>query len=152
MTRGLGAVGALLTVQVVWGAFVAGLDAGRVYNTFPLMGGSLVPPDLLWLQPAILNFVQNPIAVQWMHRVLGTLLLLAALGFFLVTRRSGTDGASGRFNVALFALITAQYLLGIWTLIAYVPVLLGVVHQAMAMVIAAVWVAWLHHVCNLAEP
>ena len=152
IARGLGAVGALLALQIVWGAFVAGLDAGRVYTTFPLMGGALVPPNLLWLQPAMLNFIQNPIAVQWMHRVRGTLLLVSALAFFLNVRRCDADASSSRFNVALLTLISAQYLLGIWTLIAYVPVLLGVVHQAMAMVIAAVWVAWLHHVCNLAEP
>jgi cytochrome c oxidase assembly protein subunit 15 len=149
MARGLGGVGALLALQIVWGAFVAGLDAGRVYNTFPLMGGGLVPPNLLWLQPAVLNFVQNPIAVQWMHRLLGTVLLLSAFASFAWIRRAGADAASNRFNASLLTLITAQYLLGVWTLIAYVPVLLGVIHQAMAMVIAAVWVGWLHHLRNL---
>jgi cytochrome c oxidase assembly protein subunit 15 len=148
--RSLATVGALLAVQIVWGAFVAGLDAGRVYNTFPLMGGSLVPPDLLWLRPAVLNFVQNPIAVQWMHRVLGTLLLAATFVVFLHVRRRGTDASTRRLSLALLALIVVQYLLGIWTLIAYVPVTLGVIHQAMAMVIAGLWVCWLHHVHNLA--
>jgi heme a synthase len=77
MGRGLAWVGGLLALQVVWGAFVAGLEAGLYHNTFPLMEGRLVPPTLLWLDPALLNFVQNPIAVQWMHRVLGTALALA---------------------------------------------------------------------------
>jgi heme a synthase len=58
----------LLGVQIVWGAFVAGLKAGLVFNTFPLMGGRLVPPNLLALEPAALNFVQNPVTVQWTHR------------------------------------------------------------------------------------
>jgi cytochrome c oxidase assembly protein subunit 15 len=152
IARGLGGVGVLLALQIVWGAFVAGLDAGRVYNTFPLMGGGLIPPDLFWLQPAVLNFIQNPIAVQWIHRLLGTLLLVSAFASFVWIRRAGADAASNRFNTSLLTLITAQYLLGVWTLIAYVPVLLGVIHQAMAMVIAAVWVGWLHHLRNLAEP
>src|SRR5690606_12656625 len=79
LLRGLGGVGVLLSAQIVWGAFVAGLRAGKYYPTFPLMGGRLVPRDLFWMDSALSNFVANPIAVQWVHRVLGTLLALAVL-------------------------------------------------------------------------
>jgi heme a synthase len=148
MLRGLALVGGLLALQIVWGAFVAGLKAGYYYNTFPLMGGRLVPEHLLWLEPAFRNFVENPIAVQWAHRVLGTVLGLVAAGFFVQVARGGADAASRRFNAALFALIVVQYALGVLTLIHHVPVSLGVAHQAMAMVIAGVWIAWLHHLRN----
>src|SRR5690606_427648 len=79
--RGLAVVGTLLGVQIVWGAFVAGLRAGKYYPTFPRMGTSWIPPELLSLEPAARNFLENPIAVQWAHRVIGTLLLLSAALF-----------------------------------------------------------------------
>lgn len=150
MTRGLAVVGTLLAVQIVWGAFVAGLDAGLIFNTFPLMGGGLTPPGLLRLEPMLLNLVQNPAAVQWMHRLLGTVLLAAACVFFVRVVRIRADRASRRFNAALLALISAQYSLGVLALLAVVPVSLGVMHQAAALAIFGVWVAWLHHVRHLA--
>jgi cytochrome c oxidase assembly protein subunit 15 len=148
MSRGLALVGILFALQVVWGAFVAGLKAGRYHNTFPLMEGRLVPSTLLWLEPALVNFVQNPVAVQWMHRVLGTVLALAVLGLYLWARRLDADRASRRFNVAFLALMAVQYLLGVLTLVYFVPVALAVTHQATAMVVFGVWIAWMHHLRN----
>lgn len=152
MRRGLAWMGGLFALQVLWGAFVAGLKAGRYHNTFPLMEGKLVPPTLLWLDPALVNFVQNPVAVQWMHRVLGTVLALAVLGFWAAIRRSDADPVSRRLNTAFLALIAVQYLLGVLTLIFFVPVALGVIHQATAMVIFGVWVWWAHHVREATAP
>ncbi len=149
VSRGLVAVGALLLLQVVWGAFTAGLDAGLYNNTFPLMDGKLVPATLLWLDPPVRNFVHNPVAVQWMHRVLGTLLGLATIGLFIGTRRLHTDRLTARLNAMFLALIVVQYLLGVLTLLFFVPVALGVTHQATAMITFGVWVTWLHHVRNL---
>ena len=150
MQHSLSIVGALLAVQIVWGALVAGLKAGLIYNTFPLMAGRFVPPDLLVLSPAPFNFVQNMVTVQWTHRVLGTILLVTALVVFLRVRRSGLDQRSRRLNAALAILIVSQYLLGVLALVSAVPVALGVLHQAMAMAIAGVWVVWAHHVRHLA--
>jgi heme a synthase len=143
--RGLAVLGALVALQVVWGAFVAGLKAGFFYNTFPLMGGALVPPNLLLHEPAIVNFFQNPVAVQWTHRVLGTVLGVAALFFFLRVRRAAVDAATRRLNAGFFGLILAQYALGVATLVYRVPVTLGVAHQALALVLFGVWVWWMHH-------
>ena len=146
LTRGLGVVGALLSVQIVWGAFVAGLKAGKYYPTFPLMGGRLVPVDLLWLEPAARNFVANPIAVQWVHRVLGTVLAAAVIAVFVLVRRRVRDPLSRRYNVALLGAIVFQYLLGVVTLLLVVPVWAGSAHQATAMLIFGLWLVWLHHV------
>ena len=143
--RGLTIVGLLLAAQILWGAFVAGLKAGLIYNTFPLMAGQLVPPAGLTLEPLLLNLVQNIATVQWTHRVLGTLLLAAAAVLFLRVRRTAADATSRRLNMALGLLITFQYLVGVLTLVLRVPVILGVVHQALAAVIVALWVAWMHH-------
>ena len=145
MRNGLAAIGVLLALQVLWGAFVAGLKAGLIFNTFPLMAGALVPPNLLPLSPALLNFVQHPTAVQWTHRVLGTVLLIAVAALYARVRQVGADGLSRRLNDTLFVLVAAQYLLGVLALLYMVPVALGVIHQATAMIIAGVWVVWLHH-------
>jgi heme a synthase len=149
MARGLALVGALLAAQIVWGAFVAGLDAGLIFNTFPLMDARLAPPTWMALSPAMLNVVQNPATVQWTHRVLGTVLLGAAAMVWWRIRRAGPDPVSGRLNLAIAGLIGGQYLLGVLTLVYVVPVPLAVAHQAAAMVIAGVWVAWVHHVRQL---
>jgi heme a synthase len=145
-------LGVLLAVQVVWGAFVAGLKAGFMYNTFPLMGGRLVPVDLLALDGFFTNFVLNASAVQWMHRVLGTVLLGAALWAGVRGMRPDVDLVSRRLALAFMALVAAQYGLGILTVIYAVPVSLGVTHQAAAMVIFGVWIAWVHHLWRVTEP
>lgn len=151
MLRGLGVVGAVLALQIVWGAFVAGLRAGKYYPTFPLMGGRLVPTDLLWLESVAHNFVANPVAVQWLHRVLGTLLVVLVVGLFVVVRKRIEEPLSRRYNNALLGLIVVQYALGVATLLMLVPVSLGVIHQAMAMVLFGVWLSWLHHVAQPAN-
>lgn len=152
LRRGLLWVGGLLAVQIVWGAFVAGLKAGFYYNTFPLMAGGILPPDFLRLEPALLNLVENPSAVQWMHRFLGTLLLAVAAGFFVKVRRSGAiDPPSRMLNGGLFGLLALQYVLGVITLLLAVPVSLGVAHQAAAMVLVGVWLVWVHHAWHLEE-
>lgn len=70
------------------GAFVAGLDAGLVYNSFPKMGDKWVPDDALELKPVLLNITENPATVQLDHRVLGTLTLTAISILWLLTRRT----------------------------------------------------------------
>jgi cytochrome c oxidase assembly protein subunit 15 len=147
--RGLGVVGALLAAQIICGAFVAGMKAGVLFGTFPLMMGQLIPPGWMALDPPLLNVVQNPATVQWVHRLVGTLLVLSAIAVFLQVRRIAPDRATRRLNVALLSSIASQYLLGVLTLVYYVPVPLAVVHQAMALLIVALWVASVHHVWNL---
>lgn len=149
LKRGLAAVGVLLTLQVVWGAFTAGLKAGHFYPTFPLMGGALAPPDLLRLEPALRNFVDNPPAVQWTHRVIGTLLALAIVTFAVRVFRRVSDPVSRRYAAGLLAIVLVQYLLGVLTVINLVPISLGVAHQAVAAILVLGWLGWVHHVHNL---
>ena len=149
--RWLAIVGALLASQIVWGAFVAGMKAGWLLGTFPLMGGRLVPPGWMALEPVLLNFVQNPATVQWVHRLLGTALLVAVISFVLRLGAIGTDRVLRRLGVALLQLVALQYMLGVLTLLYLVPVPLAVAHQGMALAIVAVWVISIHHVENLAD-
>lgn len=146
MRRALGAIGAVLAAQIVWGAFVAGLKAGKYYPTFPLMGGRIVPPDMLRLDPIVQNFIANPSAVQWLHRVIGTALTILVVATFVIVRSNVEERTSRGHSAALTGLIGVQYLLGIATLLLHVPVSLGVMHQALAMVLFGVWLCWLHHV------
>ncbi|HEX6134674.1 MAG TPA: COX15/CtaA family protein [Longimicrobiales bacterium] len=149
IVRGLALFGSVLGVQIVWGAFVAGLRAGKFYPTFPLMGGRLVPADLLTLDPITRNFIENPVTVQWLHRVIGTVLLVVTVTFFVRVFRAQIDESSRRFAAALLVLTAVQYVLGVLTVLHLVPVSLGVTHQFTALVLFGVWLAWLHHARNL---
>ena len=150
-TRWIYALGALLALQILWGAFVAGLDAGFIYNTFPRMGEGLLPPNGLQLRPAIRNLTENPVTVQWIHRVLGTLLLLTATVAALATRAGRVDSHSRRFALVFWMLVVTQYSLGVLTLLRRVPLPLGVTHQATALVIVGTWLVWLHHDRSIRE-
>jgi len=139
----VGALGLILTLQIVWGAFVAGLDAGYIYNSFPMMNESWLPANFLALEPALLNFAENPGTVQWIHRILGTLLLV--MTFFGWQRLRAVDNKRLKFRMhLLLVLILLQYGIGIGTVLYAVPVALGVLHQALALFIWMVWIAIAH--------
>ena len=124
------------------GALVAGLRAGKVYNTVPLMGGRLVPDAYGQLSPGWLNAFENHAAVQFNHRLLAIVTVLAALGAWAVLRRSANQRLARMVGlVAGVALL--QLTLGITTLLLAVPVALGVAHQGVAaLLLVAVVLAW----------
>jgi heme a synthase len=142
--RWLWAFGVLFALQVLWGAFVAGLKAGLVYTTFPLMGGYLVPPAMLALEPALRNVFENPITVQWIHRVLATALAVSAVVLHLRSPAVRSDAPSRRLSTILLALMAVQVALGGFTVVYAVPVALGAAHQAAALLIFGVYLVWLH--------
>lgn len=124
------------------GVFVAGTRAGFAYNTWPLMDGAWLPAQLFALQPWWRNFTDNIAAVQFAHRWLAVLALVASAAFAWRLIRDGVrDGVHGnraRATVAGGVLLTvagAQVALGIATLLLRVPVALGVAHQAGAMLL-----------------
>ena len=151
VVRGLTLVGVLLGLQIVWGAFVAGLDAGHYYPTFPLMGGRLVPREALSTEPAMLDIISNPITVQWVHRVIGTVLGIAVIALCVRALRMQVDGPSRRLAALLLGLVVMQYTLGVMTVLLRVPVSLGVIHQATALILFGTWLWWVHHVRNIAS-
>lgn len=124
------------------GALVAGLRAGRIYNTFPLMAGSVVPSSYGQLAPAWLNVFENPAAVQFNHRVLAIATFLAALAAWAVVCRSADARVVRRMHLVACAAVL-QLLLGITTLLLAVPIALGVAHQGgAALLLCAVVLAW----------
>jgi len=135
----------LLVLQIIWGAFVAGLNAGFIYNTFPSMQGYWIPPFLLNLEPWWRSFIDNPVAVQFMHRVMGFLLLTSTIICWIAARRDPLLAGMRRDAMSLFAgLIVWQFALGVMTLLLMVPLALGVMHQVTACLICGVAVVLLY--------
>jgi cytochrome c oxidase assembly protein subunit 15 len=136
------AVGLLIMVlaQIYLGALVAGLRAGYVYNTWPLIDGALVPDAarLFFNVPLWRNFFENTLTVQFDHRMLAyALWLCAAVHAFDVTRHV-KKGPAVVSAITLAAAVTLQATLGVWTLLVVVPIQLALEHQAMAMLVLTV--------------
>ena len=134
----------LLAVTIVFGAFVAGMRAGLMYNTFPLMGGHLIPPGIDAFQPLWLNALENPVAVQFIHRCLALTTFAVVAGLWLSWRRAELAPAQRRALNALAAMTLVQVCLGIATLLYHVPVALGTLHQGGAVLLLSAVLAMRH--------
>ncbi|MCA9859060.1 MAG: COX15/CtaA family protein [Thermomicrobiales bacterium] len=152
LLRWLIGLGALTAIQIFWGALVAGLNAGFILNTFPLMNGSLLPPNGWSRKPLPINLVENLATVQWTHRVLGTVLLVGALVFVYKVRRDPDLTRFVPWATALAAVIVVQYGLGVTTLLTHVRTPIAALHQVTALVIVAVILTFLHRVVVDARP
>ena len=117
------------------GGFVAGLNAGLTYNTFPLMDGRLVPEGYLQLQPWWRNMFENVASVQFDHRILAMTVLASVIVFWIAARRLDLPRRSRLAVDALLAVVLLQVALGISTLLLVVPVPLAVAHQAGALLL-----------------
>ncbi|HYF07628.1 MAG TPA: COX15/CtaA family protein [Acetobacteraceae bacterium] len=134
----------LAFVTMLAGGFVAGIRAGFDYNTFPLMDGRLIPEGYASLTPVWRNLTANVAAVQFNHRLLATATLLAALWAGWRAWRSLPAGALRQGALLLAGSIVLQYAVGIVTLLAVVPVALGTLHQALAVLVLTAAVLALH--------
>lgn len=140
---------ALMFVQVVLGAFVAGLKAGLTYNTWPLMDGEFVPTGLFLMQPWWINITENITTVQFKHRILAYILVGLALWHALRVWLTADDERVA-FSAAVVAVaFLAQAVLGIWTLLAagavgQIPIGLGLVHQGGAAIVLGLTVWHVH--------
>jgi cytochrome c oxidase assembly protein subunit 15 len=143
----------LAFVTLIAGAFVAGLRAGLIDNTFPLMDGHVVPPAWDNLAPWWRNAFENPEAAQFDHRILAMLTWLAALALFLAALRY--RARLSRYDKAaihgLFGLVTLQAALGIATLLLVVPLPLALAHQLGATLVLTAAVVALHALGNARE-
>jgi cytochrome c oxidase assembly protein subunit 15 len=134
----------LTMVQIFWGALVAGHKAGYIANTFPKMHGRWIPENAWILDPAIINIFQNPTTVQWMHRLLGTLVLITAIWLMVKAIKNNASPLVKQWTAVLLGVISIQYITGILTLVFHVPVSLGVLHQALAMILFGIFLGFLH--------
>ena len=128
----------LITLTVISGGFVAGLKAGKIYNTFPMMGRYWVPPDVMSLDPWWRNLFDNMATVQFDHRVLAvTTFLLIVLLWWRMPRKNLPTRARKSVNALLHTGIL-QVALGIATLLLVVPISLAALHQGVAMLLFTV--------------
>jgi cytochrome c oxidase assembly protein subunit 15 len=126
----------LVLMQVALGGFVAGLDAGMGYNTWPLMDGQLVPKGLFVMEPFWRNVFENAMTVQFDHRLVAYAVAIYAALYAWQVRSPAAK--------AVLHTVLLQVGLGIWTLLAQVPLWLGLAHQAGAMIVLATAVWALH--------
>ncbi len=120
--------------QAVLGALVAGNDGGYVNNTWPLMDGGLVPHGYAALAPFWRNMLENPAAAQFDHRMGAYLVFLLALWLTARAWRSGDQGFR-RAAALVVVLVSAQLVLGIWTVLMVTPLGLGLAHQALGVMV-----------------
>lgn len=138
------AVTVLTSVTIISGGFVAGLKAGKIYNTFPLMGDDWIPPGTMALEPFWRNFFENMTTVQLDHRVLAISTFLVIIGFWVKARKADLPARSRPAVNALLHTAIFQVALGISTLLMSVPIFLGALHQAIAMLLFTVSLYILH--------
>lgn len=125
----------LLALTILYGAFVAGLRAGLIYNTFPLMGGHWIPPGMDSFSPGWLNLVNNPVTVQFIHRGLALTTLAAIVCWAWRLYGRGLERGQGLAVMVMLGLAIVQVVLGISTLLLQVPVWLGTLHQGGAVLL-----------------
>ena len=133
----------LVVGMLTTGGFTAGLDGGKIYNTFPLMGGALIPGDLLALEPLWRNPFENPTAAQFIHRWLAMVVALTALILWLRRGRLGQESARQPLDLVA-GMVAIQIILGVSTLLLVVPVPLAACHQAGAVMVLTLTLWALH--------
>lgn len=124
----------LAFVQILIGALVAGIDAGRNYIDWPLMAGGFTPPGMWAIEPWYRNLFENDGTVQFIHRMVGYVLFLFGIGVWFASRKSGNPHTRRAFDwVAVMML--AQMVIGIVTVMNSAPVALALAHQLGAVVL-----------------
>ncbi len=123
-------------LQILLGALVAGIDAGRTYNDWPLMAGAFLPPFPFELEPLWRNFFENAGLVQFMHRMAGYGLFVFGIVVWLRGRRAPNADTRFRFN-SVFAMLLVQVALGIVAVVYGAPLQIAILHQLGAVILWA---------------
>ncbi|MBV6405830.1 MAG: Heme A synthase [Flavobacteriales bacterium] len=131
----------LLLLQVVYGAFTAGLDAGRIYNTWPLMHGAFMPENVHAFGDLVKDLTDHRDGVQFVHRNLAWLVAAACIALVVALRHDVRVARTGHWLVATVVL---QFALGVATLLTTVQIALGVLHQLGALLLLSVLLALIH--------
>ncbi len=137
------ALTSLVSITIVSGGFVAGLKAGKIFNTFPMMGDYWIPPGVMALEPAWRNLFDNPATVQFDHRILAIATFFVVVTFWTRIRKVDLPARAATAVHGLLAALLVQVSLGILTLLYFVPTALAATHQAVAMLLftAALYLA-----------
>jgi cytochrome c oxidase assembly protein subunit 15 len=125
----------MVSLTILYGGLVAGLKAGLIYNTFPLMEGQLIPSEWSFYHPLWVNFLENAAFVQWIHRWLALSTVTVILFTVWKTWKHSPNKLTRKIALFFAGAALAQAALGIFTLLLQVPVSLGVLHQGTAIVV-----------------
>ena len=120
---------ALVVIQIIYGAFVAGLNAGFIMNTYPKMGDSWFPESIIAMKPLWVNFIDGISGVQFMHRILAHVVVGLVLFILLKSSQFEINKIQKNGLIAILVIVFMQFMLGVFTLLYAVPVWLGVTHQ-----------------------
>jgi len=144
LKRGFQLLFPVVIIQIVWGAYVAGLNAGKVYNSWPKMGDSWIADGVMAMQPWYLNFLEGLAGVQFIHRYLAYVVVALILFLFWKARKTELS-TSQKWGVnSLVIAVSFQFVLGIVTLLYAVPVSLGLFHQLGAFILLGTVIFSLH--------
>jgi cytochrome c oxidase assembly protein subunit 15 len=133
-----------IVLQIIYGAFVAGLKAGLFYNTWPMMGHSLMPETVISYDPFWKNLLENPAGVQFLHRNIAIVVAILVLFVWEKSRKMELNKLQRRASNFMLSVIVVQFLLGILTLLYAVPVTMGVLHQTGAFFLFASSLFFIH--------
>ena len=136
----------ILVIQIIWGAFVAGLDAGWIHNHWPLMNdGELIHQSVTTEQEQLWrNFIEGKSGVQFIHRYLAYIVVGIICFIWFKARKNKTTTLQQKGINLLLILVGVQFVLGVLTLVLFVPVWLGVLHQVTAFILLATMTFTLH--------
>lgn len=134
----------VLVLQIIYGAFTAGLKAGYGFNTYPKMLGEWFPESIWLLTPYLMNILENPIMIQLIHRKLGILLLLCIFLLWLTCLLQNINQTSKKLIHLVLSLTIIQIILGITTLVYIIPLPLAVLHQLTATILLTIMI-WFNH-------
>lgn len=137
---------AVLIIQIIYGAFVAGLDAGWIHNHWPFMSEGKLIHETVYTEhnPTYLNFIEGKSGVQFVHRTLAYVVVIFILSIWYKATRNDISKWQTKGVNSLLLVVGIQFLLGVLTLLLAVPVWLGVLHQVVAFILLSCMVFTLH--------
>jgi cytochrome c oxidase assembly protein subunit 15 len=131
----------LLILQIAYGGMTAGLKAGHVSSTWPLMFGKWIPPNLF---NAAINFIESPQTIVFIHRWFAFAVLIAAFVMYAQARKAGYHGEIKNGLVLLVGAVTLQITLGVLTILSFVNIVIALLHQATAIGLFGLGVYFIH--------
>ncbi len=144
LKRGFQFLFPVVVLQIIWGAYIAGLNAGKVYNAWPKMGEKWIADGVTAMQPWYLNFVEGLAGVQFIHRYLAYLVVGLILFLFWKAKKMQLSSSQKWGVNSLVIAVSVQFVLGVVTLLYAVPVSLGLLHQLGAFVLLGSVIYSLH--------
>ena len=137
---------AILMLQIIYGAFVAGLDAGFIHNHWPMMSEGKFMHETVYIEqtPLYKNFIEGKSGVQFIHRMLAYVVVVFIIVIWQKSKKIALTNMQNQAINALLMMVAVQFLLGVFTILLQVPVWLGVVHQVGAFFLLSIMTFTLH--------